>query len=209
MTIWQGIPKAYSLARERWKSERGGNIRRQENRAGWMEVLIRPTSRAIWLGQQKKKNGLISKTNYIPFRFSFGTCPNQSQRPQSKRFKWAVRIFLLSASFTLSSYFHLSAADTSEFRHTLDEWQMCMCKYSRLLLSPKLKLSCFSLYEEYLRDLMWYLSQDCNAKQIWAKYVMQLWNPDLIFCQKKTQSMFFKKWWNNLCWQWMCQSNKL
>lgn len=71
----------------------GGNKRRQENRAGWMEVLIRPTSRDIWLGQQK--NELISKTNYIPFRFSFGTCPNQSQGSQGKPFKWAVGVFLL------------------------------------------------------------------------------------------------------------------
>lgn len=37
------------------RREGGGNIRRQENRAGWMEVLIRLTSRDIWLGQQKKK----------------------------------------------------------------------------------------------------------------------------------------------------------
>lgn len=54
-----------------------------------------------WAAEKKR---LISKTNYIHFRFSFGNHPNKSQ---SKHFKQTVGIFL----FSMSSYFHLSAAD--------------------------------------------------------------------------------------------------
>lgn len=51
----RGSPKHKVWPGRGGRAREGGNIRRQENRAGWMEVLIRPTSRAIWLGQQKKK----------------------------------------------------------------------------------------------------------------------------------------------------------
>lgn len=125
------------------QAREGANTRRQENRAGWMEVLIRPTSRDIWLGQQK--NGLISKTNYIPFRFSFGTCPNQPQRPQSKRFKWAVGIFL---SLCLPIFIYLLL--TLESSHISDGWQGRLCQYHRLLRSPKLKLSCWYWYRRFM-----------------------------------------------------------
>lgn len=34
----------------------GGRVHRQENREGWMVVLIRPASRDIWQGLQKIKD---------------------------------------------------------------------------------------------------------------------------------------------------------
>lgn len=57
----RGSPSVYSLALERCNSDAGagwwwGGKRRQENRAGWMEVLIRLTSRDIWQGPAEKQS---------------------------------------------------------------------------------------------------------------------------------------------------------
>ena len=52
----RGSPKCAVWPRRDRTARGGGNKRRQENRAGWMEVLIRPTSRDIWLGQQKNRS---------------------------------------------------------------------------------------------------------------------------------------------------------
>lgn len=103
-----------------------GGRRRQENRAGWMEVLIRLTPEDIWLDQQKefffKRTDPQNKLYSFPiFLWNFSKPTAKISQPKSCR-------DFPPQCLTLSSYFNLFAADLLNSIQ-----QVCMYQYQQLL----------------------------------------------------------------------------
>lgn len=168
-----GDPQSIKFGPGEVEQSEGEVIRKQENRAGWMEVLIRPTSRDIWLVQQKKKTDWSQKQFIFPSDFPLESVQTNHKDLRASGSKWGVGLF--PSSFCPShSVFLFSFISCWHFWHFLD-----VCPVSNVWIQYFHWRGTFHV-RDCIRSncmrLLWYVSQHCNAKQMWTNCVIQYVN---------------------------------